>query len=409
MQDPPDDARPNPFLDTTLPHWVGRGLAYLLVVLFACALIAAVAIRVPEVVSGPFTLVPIHGTDPVRASHNGRVVEVRAAEGSVVQRDAPIFVMQSEPVADRAAELETLRAQLRGARQSGANAALQHDRQRRADREEQGRLEARLENLTRIVELKRQQLATLRPLADSLASGAAKGVVSQTEAVSSRLEGDRIAVDVESLAGEAAETRAQLAKLRQESAGRGVQYREHQRNLDETMEKARIRTSALERERAYNSNGGELVVPAPCDGSVLRLHVTTPGAVVQEGDVLGEVACSGDRLQAELVVPEPGVGLLHAGQGVKLLYDAFPYQRFGVRVGTVRWVGPSGISGDSGATFRALIDLRDTTVRVRGEDRPLMPGMSGRASVVVGRRTLIGYAVEPIRQLRESVSELPKP
>jgi multidrug efflux pump subunit AcrA (membrane-fusion protein) len=226
MQTPPDDARPNPFLDTTLPHWAGRGLAYLLIVVFASALVAAVAIRVPEVVSGPFTLVPIHGTDPVRASHNGRVVEVRTAEGSVVQRDAPIFVMQSEPVADRAAELETLRAQLRGARESGANAALQYDRQRRADLEEEGRLKARLENLTRIVELKRQQLATVRPLADSLASGAAKGVVSQTEAVSGRLEGDRIAVDVESFAGEAAQTRAALAKLRHESAGRGLQYRE---------------------------------------------------------------------------------------------------------------------------------------------------------------------------------------
>jgi membrane fusion protein len=130
---------------------------------------------------------------------------------------------------------------------------------------------------------------------------------------------------------------------------------------------------------------------------------------VQEGEVLGEVACSSDRLQAELMVPESGVGLLRPGQGVKLLYDAFPYQRFGVRAGTVRWVGPSGISGDTAATFRALINLRDTIVRVRGEDRPLMPGMSGRGNIVVGRRTLISYAVEPIRQLRESVSEVPKP
>jgi membrane fusion protein len=404
----PDDAQPNPFLDTTPPHWAGRGLAYLLIVLFVSALVAAVTIRVPETVSGPFTLVPVHGTDPVRSSHKGRVLEVRVAEGAAVGDRAPMFVIRSEPVGDRAAELETLRAQLRGATGSAANARVQHDRQRRADLEEQGRLEARLENLTRLTELKRQQLATVRPLAERLASGAAKGAVSTSEAVSGQLEADRLAVDIESLVGDAAQTRAALAKLRHESAGRSAQYREFQRNLDETVEKAGIRIAALEREPTHGSDSGQLVVIAPCTGSVLRLQVT-PGAVVQEGEVLGEVACSSDRLQAELLVPESGVGLLRPGQGVKLLYDAFPYQRFGVRAGTVRWVGPSGISSDTGATFRALINLRDTIVRVRGEDRPLMPGMSGRGNIVVGRRALISYAVEPIRQLRESVSEVPKP
>lgn len=408
MQAPPDDARPNPFLDTTPPHWAGRGLANLLIILFVIGVVATVTIRVPETVSGPFTLVPVHGTDPVRASHKGRVLHVRVAEGTAVGDSAPMFVIRSEPVGDRTAELETLRAQLRGAAGSAANATAQYDRQRRADREEERRLEARLENLTRLVELKRQQLATVRPLAEKLASGAATGAVSTTEAVAGQLEADRLAVDIESLLGDAAETRAALAKLRHESAGRSVQQREFQRNLDEAVEKAGIRIAALERELTSGSEGGELAVLSPCTGTVLRLQVT-PGAVVQEGEILGEVACSGDRLQAELLVPESGVGLLRPGQGVKLLYDAFPYQRFGVRVGTVRWVGPSGISGDTGAAFRALIDLRDTIVRVRGEDRPIMPGMSGRGNIVVGRRALISYAVEPIRQLRESVSEVPKP
>jgi hypothetical protein len=40
---------------------------------------------------------------------------------------------------------------------------------------------------------------------------------------------------------------------------------------------------------------------------------------------------------------------------------------------------------------------------VRGEKRPMLVGMRGTAKVVVGRRSLISFAFEPIRQLRENM------
>jgi hypothetical protein len=57
--------------------------------------------------------------------------------------------------------------------------------------------------------------------------------------------------------------------------------------------------------------------------------------------------------------------------------------------------------------FRAFADVDDTAVTVKGEPRPLRPGMGGRADVVVGRRALITYAFEPLRQLRESLADAP--
>jgi membrane fusion protein len=109
-----------------------------------------------------------------------------------------------------------------------------------------------------------------------------------------------------------------------------------------------------------------------------------------------------------MAMPDDGLALLKAGQGVKLLYDAFPYQRFGTRRGVVRWVGPSGIKRDStGLPFRVLIDLDSPTIAVSGEQRELVPGMGGRADIVVGRRALISYLFEPIRQLRENVADAP--
>jgi multidrug efflux pump subunit AcrA (membrane-fusion protein) len=145
------------------------------------------------------------------------------------------------------------------------------------------------------------------------------------------------------------------------------------------------------------------VVGAPCAGIVLKLAVRGRGAVVQEGDVLAEVACAGERLQAELTLPQGAMALVRPGQPVKLLYDAFPYQRYGARAARIRWISPAGESGG----FRAFADLEAESVPVRAERRPLVPGMGGRARVIVGRRTLVSYAFEPIRQLQESLAGAP--
>jgi hypothetical protein len=45
---------------------------------------------------------------------------------------------------------------------------------------------------------------------------------------------------------------------------------------------------------------------------------------------------------------------------------------------------------------------------VQGRRRPVLPGMTGRAAVIVGRRSLASYAIEPLRQIRESLASGPQ-
>jgi hypothetical protein len=108
-------------------------------------------------------------------------------------------------------------------------------------------------------------------------------------------------------------------------------------------------------------------------------------------------------LQAELTVSPAGIGHLKRGQRVRLLYDAFPYQRYGVRYGTLHSIGPAG-SGERPA-FQARADIDDVAAWVDGEVRPLRAGMGGIAKIVVGRRSLISFVLDPIRQLRENFAE----
>jgi HlyD family secretion protein len=466
----PDDPRagdaPEPFLEDEPPHWAARGLSLLVLVVFVAAVVGSVVITLPETVSSPFVLVPGHGADPVRASRSGTVAAVRVAEGQMVARGAPVFVIRSSVAGDRSAELRSLETQMTGVEDSRFNARQRYESQRRADAEEERRLAARAAHLRdklaeqqglrevrearfkrdleiqgndieitqRELGLKRTQYGVAKELADRLERAHRDGVISWLEYNNRRLEATRLEVEIEQLGRavetarlklsqlraehqtweidwrvasaalqtEAREVQAALAAVRQTAAARAAEHREAERRLTEDAAKSRIRVAAL-REELEQTRGAELTVNAPCEGAVLRLAVNAPGAVVQDGDVLAELACAGEQLQAEVSVAPSGAGRIAPGQVVRLLYDAFPYQRHGIKRGTVRWVSPASVSVRDRQVFRVLVDLDEHAVRVKGETRALMAGMGGRADVVVGRRSLISYAFEPIRMLRESV------
>jgi biotin carboxyl carrier protein len=458
------------FLGSDPPHWAARGLAWLLIGLFAAALVASVVIRLPETVTSPFVLVPARGADPLRAARSGTVATVALADGQEVGKGHVAFVIRSASVGDRSAELGGLQAQLSGASAARGNVRERNESQRQADRDESRRLAARGAHLAqqlaeqqrlravrearfrgaaeiqqqeigiteKEIEFKRQHRAVAAELAARFERSYREGIVSWLDHNNRQLEAARLAVELQQLEraleasrlklqqlstdrdtqelewtltvsaieAERQEVQTTLDKLRHTGAAREAEYRETDRRLTEEAARARIRTASL-REELGQSRGSDLRLTVPCAGTVLRLLVKAPGAVVQEGDVLAELACEGETLQAEVTVPPAGAGLVKAGQTVKLLYDAFPYQRYGVRYGTVRWVSPSAVEVRDRPVLRVRADVADTVIVVRGEARRVMAGMTGQAHIVVGTRSLIDFAFEPVRRLRESLADRP--
>ncbi len=458
-----------PFLEGEPPHWAARGLALMLMVVLLAAVGASILITLPETISSPFVLVPGHGADPIRASRGGVVAAVRLTEGQTVERGAPAFVIRSVAAGDRSSELRSLETQMGGAEDSRLNARQRHESQRRADEEELRRLTGRagylrdklgeqkglrdvrearfkqdleiqgndVEITQREIGLKRTQYGVAKELSDRLEKFHRDGAISWLEYNNRKLDATRLEVEgqqlertlessrlklnqirseyqtweiewklgVAGMESEAREVQAALAGLRQNMAARAAEQREVDRRLTEDTAKTRIRVATL-RDELDQTSGAELTVTAPCTGSVLRLNVNAAGAVVQDGEVLADLACGGEDLQAEVSVTPIGTGRIQPGQDVRLLYDAFPYQRYGIKLGTVRWVSPASVTVRDRQVFRVLVTLDEQTLHVRkGETRRLMAGMGGRADVIVGRRSLIAYAFEPVRVLKETFSD----
>ena len=462
-----DDDRTT-FLDLDPPHWAARGLSWVLLAVFAAAVVASIVIALPDTVRSSFVLVPGRGADPVRAPRGGVVAAVRVVEGQRIDAGGLAFVIRSSSIGDRAAELRSLETQLTGVEDQRTNVRQRYESQRRADEEEARRLGQRgallgqkLEeqrNLREVrdarfrrdldiqqneiditlkeMDFKRTQAGVASELVGRLERLYQAGSISWLEYHNRKLEATKLGVELQQLdrtletarlrlnqlraerdtqeiewklttAGLESERRdadGGLAKLGQERAAREAEQRELERRLGEDDAKARIRVGALRTELSQ-ARGDELSVGAPCAGTVLRLQVNAPGAVVQEGDVLADLACGDDRLQAEVTVPPSGAGRIKPGQVVRLLYDAFPYQRYGIRYATVRWVSPATVLVKERPVFRVLAEVEEQAVRITGESRPLLAGMGGHADVVVGRRSLISYAFEPLRQLREQLAD----
>ena len=398
---------PAPFLDPSPPSWAARALAWTLLAIFVVAMAALVVVQVPEAVRARFVLVPVKGADPVRTLHDGIVTEVRVADAEPVQAGKVLFAISSEAVGDRTAERDALSTSISGGSLRMANERAKYDNQQRADEQELARLQQRLTALESQGTLIERQAALAREVAARQQRSYDEGLISWLDASKPKLDADRLTAEAEQVRADAAETRAATARLRFEMASRRAAFDEVTRSVEELLAVARTRKGMLDGESSREGN--TLSVAAPCDGTVVKLVVRAPGTAVHALDVLAEIVCRDERLQAELEVPQRGLAQLSAGQPVKLRYDAFPYQRYGIRFGTLRWISPGGAQTE-GATFRALVDLDDQALVIGGQPRRVLPGMGGEASVIVGRRSLASYAFEPLRQMRDALaSERPAP
>jgi HlyD family secretion protein len=147
-----------------------------------------------------------------------------------------------------------------------------------------------------------------------------------------------------------------------------------------------------------------LSIRSPYDGVVISMDQRTVGAVVQQGQVLCQLSPENAKPTAKILLNEAGLAKLVIAQKVRFFFDAFPYQRYGAVNGKLDWISPSAVTSTDGSHFVAAASLERTAISVRsGQTVPLRVGMKGESHIVVGHRTLIEYAFEPIRQLRESV------
>ncbi|QGZ61392.1 HlyD family efflux transporter periplasmic adaptor subunit [Paraburkholderia acidisoli] len=160
----------------------------------------------------------------------------------------------------------------------------------------------------------------------------------------------------------------------------------------------------------------DATISAPKRG-VVTFSRLVPGSMLQASDIaMVIVTDSAQPLRAELRIPSRRRGFVREGQIVHLKFDAFPYAKFGsyeARIDSISrtTVGaaapaptpgvdaaakPGADAADQGDAYVAWVTLRGRTFDYGNQRFDILPGMQATASIVVERRTIAEWVLEPL-------------
>lgn len=135
---------------------------------------------------------------------------------------------------------------------------------------------------------------------------------------------------------------------------------------------------------------------APDDGVVLTMSKLSVGSILKEGDELMTVAPLGASLDAEIRIPSSQIGFVRVGDPASLKVDAFNYYEHGWADGRVSWISEGAFTTDDNNQpiepyYKAHVAVESMHFSNVPAGFRLIPGMTLRADINVGQRSLFTY------------------
>lgn len=347
-------------------------------------------------------VVSVPGVVSLSHSDYAVVKSVSRTAGEAVRRGDPLVVLSEEPPGGdghgvAAEALQQLRKQLAG---TGRRKALLRERfvadYEALDDQLRG-LGAELQEVVRRRGIQEARVHRKADMQSGLEEAFARGALAKLEL--QQREDDLV------------QAQEALFHLRQES---NALERERDRlaalqdRLGMDFETATTRLEAehgeLRQRIATHARQRSLILRSPIDGTVATIDVI-PGSTIRPQQTLASIIPEQSSLVAEVYVPSRAAGMISPGQPVRLLYDAFPHQQFGVASGVVDTVaGFVSLPGDmpiaSGlreAAYKVTVLLASDHVEDKRGRYTLRPGMGLAAEIVLESRSLAEWLLAPLQ------------
>ncbi|WP_375505387.1 HlyD family efflux transporter periplasmic adaptor subunit [uncultured Nostoc sp.] len=152
------------------------------------------------------------------------------------------------------------------------------------------------------------------------------------------------------------------------------------------------------------------VVRSLINGVIFELPTTKPGAVVQLGQRIAQIAPKNADFVLRANMPNQDSGFLKVGMPVKVKFDAYPFQEYGIVQGKVTWISP-----DSKITqtpqgnienYELEITLDQQYVENGNKRIPLGAGQTANAEVIIRQRRVIDFVLDPFKKLQKGGLEI---
>jgi len=356
-------------------------------------------------------LLPATGLLTVAPPLTGTVVATRVREGQTVAAGAELLAISAEVATELGGTRETVARQLRFQRSRlETDLTSQSQLSGEAQRGLRTRAAALDDQLTQIARQNAQRLRQAelaqRQL-DKLQSMRELGYASNSQ--------------VEQQEGVLLDAQARLQELARQRLDVGQQLDQTRQQLRELPLTTRNQQNDIQRKLAdvdqsiaENEARRTVILRAP-QASVVAALLAKPGQIVNAGQSAVSLLPQGAPLEAQLMVPSRAIGFVRAGARVVLRYEAYPFQKFGQQFGRVTEVSrtalsPQEVANLTGHTnvpeqlYRVVVALDRQDIVAYAKHEALRPGMALEADVLIDRRRLVEWVLEPLYALGSRVS-----
>lgn len=350
------------------------------------------------------TLVPQAGLLNVAARASGAVTHVYVDVGTRVRVGAPLVTISGDRNSAAMGDTDAVVAAKLRAQEAQTRATLQDLPTQAA---------SQLKDLRTRIAMLREQVTQVNGqlLLQREEAASAEQLFEKAGPVHDK--GDISTIEYDQLRDTALNDRAGIKQLQGQRLGTEQQLSSLEALLTQlplvtatTAHQLRSQLAQLDAQLAQNEVDRDSVLRAASAGVVSSLLVKAGQAVIA-GQPLLTILPQGSRLQAQLLVPSSAIGFVHDGTPVLLHYLAFPYQKFGVKRGTVVEVSRNALSPAEVTTllgetpprmpmYRVEVKLAAQTIDAYGKQQALLPGMALDADLLLDRRRMIEWVFEPL-------------
>jgi membrane fusion protein len=353
-------------------------------------------------------IVPSSGLVQVTAPHAGAIRSAKVANDQSVHAGDVLYVLDTDTNSSEGATQATILASLRHQRSLLRQQIETKEHLRVAKNRD---LQDKVNNLHAQIEQASLQIAVQSSFTDVLqrqyadfSSYVTKGIASNSELQLRQQQWMQARNALEDLRN----TRLRLQSQLTESE---YQLRSNDPQTEAEISGLHREISDIDQKIANGEASRSMEIRAPSDGYVTAINGHEGQTVSANAPLLTIVPAS--ALEAELVAPSRAVGFIAPGERVLLRYEAFPYQQFGQYWGTVVGVSRAAlpeeelktlpVEAPNGSYYRVDVQPDSPYVNVYGQEQPLRASMQVDAYVMLERRRLYEWLLEPLYGLRRSL------
>jgi hemolysin D len=419
----------------TLPRVWTRGLLYFLIVFLAILLPWSMLSKVDETGNARGRLEPKGNTIKLDAPVAGKVTAIKVKEGQQVKTGQTLIELDSKTILNSLRENQT---KFYGLLNQLSNSELMKERlEMNTKTQKQQNQATRAEQLALINQIRQksnfyvsqissaQKLVTKdKDFVQRYRKFQQQGVVSgnQLDEVERRLIENNQTLEQ----ARSDRTQEQTELTKQQSNYQKIIHQgelavmETNRQLQQTQSQIISTRSEMAQTKEqikslqYQLEQSQLL--APTNGTIFQLSVGHPGAVLQAGNTITRIAPKGAPLVLKARMPITDSGFLRVNMPVKIKFDAYPFQDYGIVSGRVTWISPDskGSQPEQGQqqsqsqpeTFELEIKLDSNYIETKNKRITLTPGQTATAEVIVRQRRLIDFVLDPFKKLQKGGLDL---